>query len=129
MLNALTSIEVEQIILLLQQFSAARKAKAAEGKAETVDEIINDPGRRQLTDYFYSLSGEARKELIALMLLGRGDFDHAYENAVATCSRYATADDQVLYLMGKTVRLADYLKVGLATLSRRAATQSEQEGS
>jgi hypothetical protein len=124
MLHALNSSDVEQIILMLQQLSAARKARAAERRAETVDEIINDPGRRQLTDYFYSLSDEARKELIALMLLGRGDFDHAYENAVATCSRYATADDQVLYLMGKTVRLAEYLRAGLATLHRKAETQS-----
>jgi len=37
------------------------------------------------------------------MLLGRGDFDHCYRSVL---ERYPSADDQVLYLMGKTPRLA-----------------------
>jgi hypothetical protein len=44
-----------------------------------MDEIIHDPLRRELTDYLYTLSDEARGELILLMLLGRGDVKHAYE--------------------------------------------------
>src|SRR5271167_4531850 len=105
MLNAITPAQVEEFILLLEQLLEARKARAAEDKKQTVDEIVDDPRRRQLTDYLYALSGEARKELIALTLLGRGDFDHSYQRAIDTCARYTTADDQVLYLMGKTVRL------------------------
>ena len=66
----------------------------------------------------YGLNDDARKELIALMLLGRGDFDHSYERALETCSRYTTADDQVIYPTGKTVRLAEYLRIGLDALSR-----------
>jgi hypothetical protein len=52
------------------------------------------------------------------MLLGSGDFDHSYERALETCSRYTTADDQVIYLMGKTVRLAEYLRIGVDALGR-----------
>jgi hypothetical protein len=55
-----------------------------------------------------------------LTLLGRGDFDHSYQRAVETSSRYTDADDQVLYLMGKTVRLAEYLSIAL---SRNAKTE------
>jgi hypothetical protein len=74
-----------------------------------------------------ALSDEARKELIALTLLGRGDFDHSHERAVETCARYTTADDQVLYLMGKTVRLAEYLRIALGALSRNAGAEERWE--
>jgi len=88
-----------------------------------VDEIVDDPRRRQLTDYLYALSDEARKELIVLTLLGRGDFDHFYERAMETCARYSNADDQVLYLMGKSVRLAEYLRIGYEALSRNGKAE------
>jgi hypothetical protein len=65
MLNAIAPAQVEQVISLLEQLFEARRARAAEGKTQTSDEIINDPERRQLTDYLYDLSDEARKELIA----------------------------------------------------------------
>jgi len=97
MLNALAPSEVEQVISLLDRLLQARTARTAEGKKQTADEIINDPERRQLTDYLYGLSSEARKELITLMLLGRGDFDHSYQDALETCSKYTDADDQVVY--------------------------------
>jgi len=127
MLNAITPTQVEQVILMLERLSEARRTRAAEGKTQTSDEIINDPERRHLTDYLYALGDEARKELIALMLLGRGDFDHSYQNALATCSRYTSADDQVVYLMGKTVRLAEYLNIGLGAISRDAHAQTRQQ--
>ena len=102
---------------MLEQLSEARKARVAEGGKQTVDEIVDDPRRRQLTDYLYALSDEARQELIVLTLLGRGD---SYESAMETRARYTNADDQVLYLMGKTVRLEEYLRVGLGVLTRNA---------
>jgi hypothetical protein len=123
MLNAITPAQVEEFIFLLEKLSEARKANAAEGKKQTPDEIVEDPRRRQLTDYLYALSDEARKELIALTLLGRGDFNHSYQRALETCSRYTNADDQVIYLMGKTVRLAEYLSTGLGALSRNAEAE------
>ena len=119
-LNAITQVQVEELIFLLEQLSEARKARVAEGGKQTVDEIVDDPRRRQLTDYLYALSDEARRDLIVLTLLGRGDFDHAYEKAMETRARYTDADDQVLYLMGKTVRLEEYLRVGLGVLTRNA---------
>jgi len=125
MLNAITPAQVEDFIFLLEQLSEARKARAAEGKKQTVDNIVDDPRRPQLTDYLYALSHESRKELIVLTLLGRGDFDHSYETAMETCARYNNADDQVLYLMGKTVRLAEYLSIGLRALSRNAEAEDQ----
>ena len=120
MLNAITPGQMEEVLVLLDQLSEARKARAAEGKQQTVDEIVDDPRRRQLIDYLYALSDEARKELIALSLLGRGDFDHSAQRAAETCARYTTADDQVLYLMGKTVRLGEYLRIAIGALRRGA---------
>src|SRR5438093_9710275 len=117
MLNAITPAQIEEVIRLLERLTAARHARA--GKQQSVDEVVNDPGRRQLTDYLYGLSDDARKELIALMLLGRGDFDHSYQRALETCSKYTDADDQVIYLMGKTVRLAEYLNTGLSALAHQ----------
>jgi Protein of unknown function (DUF3775) len=116
-LKAIAPAQLAELIFLLEQLSEARKARAAEGKKQTMDEIVDDPRRRQLTDYLYALSDEARKELIALMLLGRGDFDHSYQRALEACSRYTTADYQVVCLMGKTVRLAEYLSIAFRALS------------
>ena len=127
MLNAITPGQMEEVLVLLDQLSEARKARAAEGKRQTVDEIVDDPRRRQLVDYFYALSDDARKELIALSLLGRGDFDHSAERASKTCARYTSADDQVLYLMGKTVRLAEYLRIALGALSRDTRAKEPKE--
>jgi hypothetical protein len=124
MLDAITPAQVEELIFLLEQLSEARKAAgAAESRKPTPDEIVDDPRRRHLTDYLYALSNEARKELIALMLLGRGDFDHSYQRAMEASSRYTETDDQVIYLMGRTVRLAEYLRIGLGALSRDASPQ------
>jgi Protein of unknown function (DUF3775) len=81
------------------------------------DEIIHDPLRRELTIYLYALSDEARDELLLLMLAGRGDVEHAFTRALDTRSKYVNADDQVAYLLGKTVRLAEYLRIGLDAVS------------
>jgi len=120
MLNAITRAQVKEFIFLLEQLSEARKARTTEGQRPTPDEIVNDPRRRQLTDYLYGLNDEARKELIALMLLGRGDFDHSYQSVL---ERYPSADDQVLYLMGKTLRLVEYLNIALGAMSRNAEAE------
>src|ERR1700730_18901984 len=114
--DLIAAAQVEEVIFLLEELSATRKARYVEGRAPTVDELLNDPERRRLTDSLYSLDTNVRTGLVALMLLGRGDFDHAYERAIETCSKLVTADDQVMYLMGKTFRLADYLRKGLERL-------------
>jgi hypothetical protein len=36
--------------------------------------------------------------------------------ALDTRSKYGNADDQVAYLLGKTVRLAEYLRIGLGAV-------------
>jgi hypothetical protein len=120
MLSAITPVQVKEVIFLVEQWSDARKARAAEGQTQSADEIMHDSERRELTDYLYALSDEGRGELIALMLLGRGDFDHSYESALETRTKYISADDQVAYLIGKTVRLAEYLRIGLDAIGRSA---------
>jgi hypothetical protein len=117
MLKEITPAQVEEVVSLLERLSEARKARAAAGQTQSFDEIVDDPMRRELTDYLYALSDEARGELIALMLVGRGDVDHSYERALETRSKYTSADDQVAYLISK-VRLAEYLRIGLDTVGR-----------
>jgi hypothetical protein len=112
MLTAVTPAQVQEVGSLLDQLSQARKARA-KGHAQSPDEIMHDPERWKLTDYLYSLSDEARGDLILLMLVGRGDVEHASERAAEICLKYTSDDDQVAYLMSKTVRLAEYLKIGM----------------
>ena len=103
---------------MLERLSEARKTRAVSGQTQSPDEIIHDPQRRELTDYLYALSDEARGELIVLMLVGWGDVDHSYERALETRSKYTSADDQVTYLISKTFRLAEYLRIGLDAVGR-----------
>ena len=116
MLQAITPVQVEELIGLLDRLSRARKARVAEGYTQSSDEIIHDPLRRELTNYLYAISDEAREELLLLMLAGRGDIEYAFTRALDTRSRYINADDQVAYLLGKTVRLAEYLRIGLGAV-------------
>jgi hypothetical protein len=115
--KAITPAQVEELVSLLERLSEARKTRAVSGQTQSPDEIIHDPQRRELTDYLYALSDEARRELIVLMLVGRGDVDHSYERALETRSKYTTADDQVTYLIS-TFRLAEHLRMGLDAVGR-----------
>jgi hypothetical protein len=120
MLRAITSPQLDQVLVLLKQLSETRSASAAEGLTEIPDEILEDRNRRELIDYLYSLTEEARGELIILMLVGRGDVDHAHQRASEIRSKYTSDDDQVTYLMSKTFRLAEYLKMGIDIVGRNS---------
>ena len=120
MLSAITSGQVKDVIDLVERWSVARKARTVVGQTQSPEEIVHDPIRRELTDYLYALGDERRGELIALMLLGRGDFDHSYQSVIEARTKYTSADDQVAYLISKTVRLAEYLRIGLDAVERSA---------
>ena len=113
----ITRDQVEEVISFLERLSEARKVTAAGGTNRSLDEIVDDPQRRELGKYLYSLSSEARGELSTLMLVGRGDVKQSYETAVEMGSKYTTPDDQVSYLMSKAFRLAEYLRMGLAAIA------------
>ena len=125
MLDALAPSQVDEVISLLDRLAEATKRTAAEKIALSPDEVIADPRRWQLTDYLYALNDEQRGELIALMLVGRGDVQDSYEGAVETRYKHTSADDQVSYLMGRTFRLAEYLKIGLETALQKSASALE----
>src|SRR3979411_2828490 len=114
MLSAITPVQVKEVIRLVEQWSDARKARADEGQKQFPDEIIHDPERRKLTDYLYALSDEGRGELIALMLLGRGDFDHSYESALATQSKYTSAAAWLFHQGGRGFKRGDKPQFQLA---------------
>jgi hypothetical protein len=102
------------VIALVEGLSRSR-ARRATGRAQS-REVARDPERWELTHYLYSLSDEARNDLIFLMLVGRGDVKHASKRAAEICLKYRSADDQVAYLLSKSVRLAEYLKTGMLAL-------------
>ena len=62
------------------------------------------------------------------MLVGRGDVEHASERAAEICLKYTSDDDQVAYLMSKTVRLAEYLKIGMHDISRKSSSRRSHRG-
>jgi hypothetical protein len=113
MLMAITTAQLQDVVSLADRLSQARRAT---GHAQSPDEVLRDPERWELTDYLYSLSDEARCDLILLMLVGRGDVKHASERAAEACLKYRSADDQVAYLLSKSIRLAEYLKIGMLAL-------------
>ena len=78
MLRAITPIQVEELISVLDRLAEARKARAAQGYMQSSDEIIHDPLRRELIDLLYALSNEARDEMLLLMLAGRGGIDYDF---------------------------------------------------
>src|SRR6202048_2932735 len=102
MLTAITPAQVGEVIALLEQLTEARKARVAQGRTQTVDEIINEPERRRLTDHLYGLSDDARKELTPLRCGGGGVFNPSTKSAPKPSSKYRAANDQLIYLMGKT---------------------------
>ena len=120
MLRAITPAQLAEVLVLLKQLSEARSARAADGLTQISNEILEDRKRRELIDYLYSLTEEARGELIVLMLVGRGDVDHAHKRAIEIRSKYTSADDQVTYLMSKTFRLAEYLKIGIDVVGQNS---------
>jgi hypothetical protein len=65
----ITRDQVEEVIAFIERLSEARKNEGCWRNNRSFDEIVDDPERRELVNYLYSLSSEARGELITLMLI------------------------------------------------------------
>jgi hypothetical protein len=115
MLKALSRRDVENVIAVVER---RRKAKGLQPfDLGDVEKLLNDPQVQEFYDTLRALSRDARMELAALMLVGRGDFDGDFARALSFAER-KTDDDLVSYIGGKTARLAQYLRKGLEEIAR-----------
>jgi Protein of unknown function (DUF3775) len=80
-----------------------------------LEDTADNPTRQELAAALDALDDDQRIEILALMWVGRGDFDREeWRNALAQ-AREVHNEAETGYLIG-TPLLADYLEVGLDTL-------------
>jgi hypothetical protein len=80
-----------------------------------LEATVDNPTRQELTAALDSLDDDQRIEVLALMWLGRGDFDRSeWRDALAQAREIHNAHE-TSYLIG-TPLLADYLEEALAAL-------------
>jgi hypothetical protein len=84
-------------------------------KEGNLEEILNDRSWQKLDNFLSGLSRSERIELIALMLLGRGDTSDTWQDLIKTGEEMPD-DEQVRYISGKSGALDWYLRDGALKL-------------
>ena len=88
-----------------------------DGARAILEDTPDNPTAAELRDAILSLDQDEREELLALVWLGRGDYDRqSWREALAEARGSADARE-TRYLLG-TPLLADYLEEGLAQLGQ-----------
>lgn len=80
---------------------------------EILEDFGDDPSYAQVQGYVAAMNDDERTELLALMWLGRGDFDISEWSSALQQARDFDTPSVTGYLMGHPL-LADYLEEGLA---------------
>src|SRR5699024_7098481 len=108
--------EAQQLLLNKMQSDGQERPDAIREEAvETfaaLDVSLNNPPLKRLQDEVNELPREARHELIALMLVGRGDYA-AKEWDAALNQAAATPPDTEIARLVEKAQLSTYLKKGL----------------
>ena len=132
MLDNLSSDRVCFIVVLAREFHAKEGAVTPnegwepggdEGASDPPDERVpfsevledrgDDPFYNQIEGFIKAMNDDERAELLALMLVGRGDYDISEWASAMQDARDYDTPDFTAYLM-EHPRLADYLEEGLA---------------
>jgi Protein of unknown function (DUF3775) len=92
MLQALSPEQVQDVISLVNDLRAKNQAREKSGEEPSIEDILYSPERQKLAAYLLNLSVAARTELIALMLLGRGDEFKSYSTALAHSLKYLSTN-------------------------------------
>jgi hypothetical protein len=80
-----------------------------------LEDTVDNPTRQELAAALDSLNDDQKTEILALMWLGRGDFDRGeWRDALAQAGETRNASE-TRYLIG-TPLLADYLEEAVSTL-------------
>lgn len=67
-----------------------------------------------LSEFVTTLSYDEKRNVCTIMLLGRGDFK-TYEESLKHCETHSI-DTASEYILGKTLKLEEYLRKGIAKL-------------
>ncbi|WP_162913180.1 DUF3775 domain-containing protein [Rhodospirillaceae bacterium SYSU D60014] len=100
---------------IVDQFDDAQLVQEEIGTFETLDASLNNEPLTRLKQTVDALAPAARRELIAVMLIGRGDFA-AGEWDKALSQAENTSNDSDTARLTEKVLLHDYLKKGLYLL-------------
>lgn len=88
---------------------------ADDGEREILEDSPENPTQQELSDAIDGLNIDEREELLALMWLGRGDYDAASWREALQQARAARTAGETGYLLG-TPLLGDYLAEGADAL-------------
>ena len=89
-----------------------------------LEDTDDNPTAQELAAALDSLNIDQRVELLALMWIGRGDFDHAEWREALAQAGDADSERETAALMG-TPLLGDYLEAGLDALGYSIAGEGE----
>ena len=92
-------------------------AAGDENAREVLTEFDDDAAYQEVRDFIRNLDEDSQCTLVALMWIGRGDFDKASWDEAMKTARDEHNDRTAEYLLG-TPLLADYLEEGLAEFGR-----------
>jgi hypothetical protein len=115
----------EQVAAVIEAVEALNKIDQSDKTSLTKPRKASDelkrwnerlPYRQTLVASIAALSLDARRELIALMWLGRGDDPEATFEQLLTHARSAEDESDVEYVAEKSLGLSQYLRRGLAKL-------------
>ncbi len=119
------TIPLEKLAYVIEkarEFDAQAPRDAEEGSNAADDderEILLDtpdnPTEQELRDAIDGLGIPERQELLALMWLGRGDYDAESWSEALQQARQTQSASETAYLLG-TPLLGDYIEEGVATL-------------
>jgi hypothetical protein len=100
--------------------AAAGSDAADDDEREILLDTPDNPSEEELRDAIDGLNVDEREELLALMWLGRGDFEATEWSAALRQARETRTAGETGYLLG-TPLLADYLEEAAAALGVQLA--------
>ena len=86
-----------------------------DGEVAILEDTADNPTRQELEGALQALDDTQRIELLALMWLGRGDYDASEWSGALDQAREVHDEHEIDYLIG-TPLLADYLEEAIAAL-------------
>ena len=91
-----------------------------DGMAGVLSEGGDDPSEEEIREFIAGLNDDERHDLVAIVWIGRGDFEAEEWSEALRTAREREQGDTADYLLG-IPNLADLLDEGLASLGRSCA--------
>jgi hypothetical protein len=97
-----------------------------DGFAVVLTDAGDRPARLELVEFIEALDADELDALVALVWIGRGDFERAEWRAALTLARERREGDTAKYLLGMPL-LPDYLEEALSAFDQSCASFEERE--